>query len=193
MMMPVVLGDIKSVPAEYQDWHKVLEALFDTAKEHNGQVGYLTIDEKVVESGETHRRAGKHVDGVYNGECGGWGPVNTGGGWGVKGAGMYTISSHAGCKAWNQSFEGWPGRDGECDHLANQCSDANAEIFEPHRAYWVDGMCVHESLRQVANVFRTFMRLSMPSCAPWFDGYTVNPLGVLPTGPILPRRQYMDA
>jgi hypothetical protein len=53
-------------------------------------------------------------------------------------------------------------------------------------------MCVHESVPVATDTERTFVRLSMPSTAPWFEGYTVNPKGILPTGPILPRRTFMD-
>lgn len=227
MMMPIVLGDIKSVPDEYKQWHEALTALFDTAKQHNGLVGYLTIDEKRVDAGATHRRAGLHVDGVFVPEDvrqairkevadeiaaatrplppsvmgsgifsgGGWGGSNSGsnsGGWGAPGTGMLTVASHVGCRAWNQEFEGSPGYDGECDHLKPQCRPENEVVFGAGEVFWLDGLCVHESIPQPTPVFRQFLRLSMPSCAPWFEGYTVNPLGVLPTGPVLPRRVFMD-
>lgn len=52
---------------------------------------------------------------------------------------------------------------------------------------------IHESIPQTQFVNRQFVRLSMPSTAPWFKGYAPNPVGVAPTGPILPRRQFMDA
>jgi hypothetical protein len=188
MMMPLVLGDLDSVPpmlAGYCDTLAMLFALMET--KHVGNVGYLTVDEKIVKRGTTHRRAGLHVDGVFEGRCGGWG----GGGWGSVGNGMLTTSSHVGCRAWNQEFDGYPGNDGECDHLASQLRDAGT-IFEPRGVYWVDGLCVHESMPLPVDTNRQFVRLSMPSKAPWFQGYTVNPLGVKPTGDILPPRPYME-
>lgn len=33
---------------------------------------------------------------------------------------------------------------------------------------------------------RTFVRLSMPNDAPWYNGYTKNPKGIKPTGVIIP-------
>lgn len=54
----------------------------------------------------------------------------------------------------------------------------------------VDGLCVHESVEQKEDCERIFVRLSMPSAAPWFEGYTKNPLGILPTGKILPKREF---
>jgi hypothetical protein len=35
---------------------------------------------------------------------------------------------------------------------------------------------------------RSLVRLSMPSDCPWYEGYTRNPLGVEPTGPVHPAR-----
>lgn len=189
MMMPIVLGKIDSLPAHLEQYKPALRDLFEKCKQHHGQIGYLTIDEKDLKAGETHRRAGKHVDGVHEGSCGGWG--GGGGGWGSKGNGMLTVSNVPGCRAWNQTFDGEIGQDGECDKLAAQCEEGT--LFQANTVYWVDGLCVHESVPMERDTQRTFLRLSMPSRAPWFEGYTENPLGIKPTGPILPPRKYMAA
>lgn len=190
MMMPLIIGDLNSIPELLGHYKETLSQLFKLADpKHLGKVGYITIDEKVVPAGKTHRRSGLHVDGVYDGKCGGWGG---GGGWGSVGNGMITVSSVAGCKAYLQEFDGELGKDGECDKISAQCDESKAVIFQPNQAYWVDGLCVHESLPQVKETERQFVRLSMPSNAPWFEGYTENPNGVKPTGPILaPRTKYM--
>lgn len=192
MMMPIILGDLSSIPNTLGRYRKTLRLLFGRACDHLGKVGYITIDEKLVKAGQTHRRAGLHVDGVYNGSVGAWGG-DGGGGWGAPGTGMLTVSNIAGCKAYKQTFQGMPGPDGECDHLKAQCDETKAVIFKPGHIYWVDGLCVHESMPMTQDVERQFVRLSMPSTAPWFQGYTENPLGVKPTGPILAPRKYMAA
>ena len=189
MMLPVIIGDETSLPEMLGEWKVTFHALSNMAPQHKGAVGYLTLDEKIVKPETTHRRAGKHVDGVFRGSVGGWGG---GGGWGSVGNGMLTVSSHPGCRAWNQTFIGKPGYEGECDHLADQCN-GEGTLFGAGEVYWVDGLCVHESIPMVEETARQFVRLSMPSKAPWFEGYTANPLGVMPTGPILPRRQFMEA
>ena len=186
MMLPLVLGDLSSVPPNLSAWKETLSRLFDMGG-HVGEVGYLTIDEKQVKAGATHRRAGAHVDGIYQGKAGPWG----GGGWGSAGNGMLTVSSVAGCRAWAGQFSGWPGFEGECDHLLEQAEGET--VFDAGEVYWVDGLCVHESLPMQADTPRQFVRLSLPSNAPWFEGYTENPLGVMPTGAILPRRTFMDS
>lgn len=188
MMMPLILGDLNSIPESLAHYKSTLSELFHLMDQnHKGKIGYLTIDEKFIKKGDTHRRSGLHVDGVFNDSCGGWGG---GGGWGSVGNGMITVASEQGCKAYNQALEGVIGEDGECDLLKDKLKEENATIFKKNTAYWVDGLCVHESIQQEKDVNRTFLRLSMPSKAPWFKGYTKNPLGIKPTGKILDMREY---
>ncbi len=200
MMMPIMLGDTNSIPSFLDGWKPALESMFEM-QDHNEKVGYLTIDEKIVAAGSTHRRAGKHVDGIYKNAAGGWG--GGGGGWGggieptpgldmQKSTGMLTVSSTSGCKAWKQIFNGWPDDEGSCDHLSSQCKEKESEIFSANTVYWVDALCVHESMEMERDTKRQFVRLSLPSTAPWFEGYTENPLGILPTGDILERRDFMS-
>lgn len=183
-MMPVVLGDLRGVPDHY---HGVVKELYDvTERRHIGQIGYLTIDEQELAAGATLRRSGLHVDGYYHGRSGAWGG---GGSWGSAGNGMLTLSSTNHCRAYLGVVDGTPGPEGECDHLTMPNA---GEIFEAGHVYWVDGACVHESMPVVEQTKRQFVRLSMPSNGPWFDGYTKNPSGVLPSAEILPARsQFM--
>lgn len=188
MMMPVILGDLNSIPSSLDNWISALQQLFRFAY-HAGEVGYLTIDEKFVKQGETQRRPGMHVDG--SGGWGGGGGGSWGGGSGNKSTGCIVIASPAGCRVWEQKFLGQPGPNGECDHLKDQCGDPIS--LRAGIAYWLDGLCVHESLPMPVDTKRQFVRLSLPSNAPWYEGYTENPLGVKPTGQILPRRDaFMD-
>lgn len=185
MMMPVILGDFRGIPAQYSE---VIRNLYGvTESRHFGSIGYLTIDERQLTPGETLRRSGLHVDGYYHGRCGAWGG---GGGWGSVGNGMLTISSTAHCRAYLGMIEGEPGPEGECGHLVMPNA---GELFEAGHVYWVDGACVHESLPVQEETKRQFVRLSMPSNGPWFEGYTKNPEGVLPSAEILPARsQFMN-
>lgn len=184
MMMPVKLGRPDGIPENY---HALLSELYSmTESRFIGFIGYLTIDEQHLGPGQTLRRGGLHVDGFYHGRCGAWGG---GGPWGSVGNGMLTISSTPHCKAYLGVFDGEPLAEGECDHLT---LPNEGEIFEAGQVYWVDGACVHESLPVTEKTARQFVRLSMPSNGPWFDGYTENPAGILPSNEILPRRSFMD-
>jgi hypothetical protein len=186
MMLPIVIGDAFSIPDVITHYSDLLSNFACMAQSHIGKVGYLTVDEKIVQPNQTHRRAGMHVDG---GEGRGWG----GGGrpWASNATGMLTVSSHPGCRVWAQDFTGEVGDEGSCDHLRNELLSEGI-VLGAGDVYWMDGMCVHESIPQPVTVRRQFIRLSLPSTAPWYEGYTENPLGVMPTGPILPRRKFMD-
>ena len=184
MMMPVVLGDTRGVPEQYEGFVAKLYGM--TEMRHQGEIGYLTISEKFLATGETLRRPGLHVDGYFEGKCGGWG--GGGGGWGSVGNGMLTVSNTPHCRAYLGEFEGEPGPDGECDHIRVK----GGLTFESFRVYWVDGACIHQSMPVAEETARQFVRLSMPSSGPWFEGYTVNPCGVLPSADVLPRRSQMD-
>jgi hypothetical protein len=189
MMLPFVIGERHSLPDFISHYRWIAHQLFSMINpDHLGKVGYLTIDEKIVESGKTHRRSGLHVDG---GPGRGWGG-GPGGAWASKASGMLTVSSHTGCRVWGQEFDGEVGEEGSCEHLVDQLQ-SQGTVLGPGEVYWLDGLCVHESLAQSERVNRQFVRLSLPSSEPWYEGYTENPLGVLPTGPILPRRKFMDS
>lgn len=180
MMMPVVLGSKVGIPKHYQ---ALVSRLYEAVEiQHLGQTGYLTIDEQYLQPGETLRRTGLHVDGYYHGKCGAWGG---GGAWGSVGTGMLTVSSTPHCRAYLGVIDGEPGSEGECSHLT---IPNEGTLFEANRIYWVDGACVHESLPVEKPIHRQFVRLSMPSNGPWFEGYTKNPEGILPSGEILPAR-----
>ena len=180
MMMPVILGDLKGVPKNY---HELVTSLYGVVEaRHLGSVGYLTIDERQLQAGDTLRRSGLHVDGYYHGKCGAWGG---GGGWGSVGNGMLTVSSTPHCRAYLGVIEGAPGPEGECYHLS---MPNEGEVFEAGQVYWLDGACVHESVPVETTTKRQFVRLSLPSNGPWFEGYTPNPEGVLPSNEILPER-----
>lgn len=186
MMMPFKLDDIeKSISDFLDEWIPALTQLRDMSDIKSG-VAYLTIDELFVEAGKTHRRPGLHVDGIGpTGDLGGWGGPPPGG-WGAKG--MLLVASHVGCVAYNQEFIGWPEANGDCSKLIDQCNPENEIVLEPNVVYSFSGMTVHKPLIFENSIKRQFLRLSMPSDAPWFEGYTQNPMGVLPTGKILPPR-----
>ena len=180
-MMPVEMGNLKSLPPSLSHWAGAVKFMFALAIKHPG-IGYLTIDEREVPAGQCHRRPGLHVDGM-----GAWG--KGGGGWGVNG--MLTVSNVAACAAWNQKFEGEPltgefndEDEGNCEHLRSQCREDCRFVLKPNWLYWCSGMCVHESLPLEWNARRTFVRLSMPSDAEWPSNCTPNPLGIKPGGPI---------
>ena len=168
MMMPFHLHDVAgTLPNELARWRDFVGALVGRGQARRG-TAYLTLDEAAV----------------ARGEAGGWG--GGGGGWGSKG--MLMASTREGCAAWDQAFEGWPGPDGDCAHLVDQLRDDACVVLRPGVVYSCGPMTVHQALPMGEDCHRSFARVSMPSGAPWYEGYTENPTGVRPTGPIHPRR-----
>jgi hypothetical protein len=187
MMMPFYPADpVKSLPPRLRAYGELIEYVVDRPPPG---VGYLTIDEAELRRGETHRRPGLHVDGVgEDGQDAG----AYGGGGGYAAHGMVLMANVLGCVGWAQEFHGAPGLDGDCAHLAEQCRMEDAIFFEPLRAYWCGPLAVHQAVPVQQDCRRQFMRVSMPSKAPWHEGYTPNPLGVKPAGPTLPARPGMN-
>lgn len=189
MMQPFRLDRVAWSLPNLRPWVDTICSLLSRLDELVTGVGYLTIDEAEVAAGETHRRPGLHVDGVGpDGDVGGWG----GGGGAWSSCGMIVAASHDGCQAWRQNFEGSPGRDGDCSHLASQLEDDALVRMCGGRAYWCSPLMVHASLALTQTTRRQFMRISMPSTAPWYEGYTLSPVGVMPTGPVHARRAGMS-
>lgn len=198
-MLPFVFDDVRrSLPPEVSQYADLVERLTRNA---TSGVGYLTVDEAYVTAGESHRRPGKHVDGLsspyggapYGGSherpwyaaYGGL-PMPTP----HAATGMVLISSVYGCRGWSQDVEGIPGAHGACDHLT---VDDRARVdMRPGVAYWCNSMAVHESVPQRASGVRQFVRISTPNDAPIAEGETKNRLGVVPNVPVLPRRRFLD-
>ena len=182
LMMPVCLDDLSgTLPPALYAWLPLMRSMRAAGPCRSG-TAYLTIDEREVAEGGTHRRPGLHVDGWADDGGGSWG----GGGWGGREAGMLVVASHTGSVVYPQRFEGVPRQYGDCEHLREQCRSA-----PPLRAgvvYRLQGMTVHEAIPVHTDARRQFVRLSMPSRAGWPCSNTPNPLGVPPSGPILPAR-----
>jgi len=177
-MMPFLMeAPEDSLPAGLGAWRKTIASICAQSTVRAG-VGYVTIDEAIVPAGETHRRPGLHVDGA-----GSWG-----GGGGYAANGMFQLVNIPGCRAWRQVFEGAPGPDGDCEHLRAQLRGECEMKLWAGVLWWCSPMAVHEALPMLFAAPRQFLRVSMPSSAPWHSDCTPNPLGVQPGGPIVGPR-----
>ena len=145
VMLPIVMNDIGLLPDFLSKWRGTIGKLVALSNCKSG-VGLLTIDEKLVQPGKVHHRAGLHVDE----NC------NSGGS-----RGMLTVSSHVGCRAFYQPFIGYPDDDGECEHLRDQC--IKGVNLQPGVVYWLDNLCVHESLPMKVPTLMQFVGLVMPT------------------------------
>lgn len=190
MMMPFHAHDVDgSLPDSLAAYKPLLRAMIARAPDHvifpEDATAYLTIDEMELNAGVIQRKSGLHVDGMLQGElAGAWG--GGGGGWGSCGNGMLLASNTDDlCKMWTGAFDGVPVSDGDCEHLRGQLDNAECYSFQAGDVIWADGLMVHESFPATSAVKRQFVRVSLPNNAPWFAGYTENPLGIKPCGPII--------
>jgi hypothetical protein len=129
-MMPLDFANPHLIPESLQHYLPTIQKLIDMSDYKSG-IGYITIDEKFVKAGTSHRRPGIHVDDYSWGGGSGGGTV-----WGSRG--MLLVSNVIGCKAWSQNVVGRPGKDGDCSHLAPQLKEENSILLEPNHVYWLD-------------------------------------------------------
>lgn len=190
MMMPFEVSDVSSLPTAIAPWRPVVSELIGRCNPGASGVGYITIDEAVVAPGEMHRRPGLHVDGGIdpNGVKRGWGGPPPGV-WGA--GGMVVAASVLGSVGWAQDFDGEPGQEGDCEHLRDQLNPDCEVPLVANTAFHLAALAVHEVVPSSGP--RQFLRISFPNDAPWYEGYTENPLGIKPAGPILPpRHEFMS-
>jgi len=164
-----------SLPKGYERWNTTLKEMVVASPKQTGKA-YITIDEKIVKAGKSHRRGGPHTDGNY---LFGWG--GGGGGWltGEDGrllpreqheeqycsekGGMLMVSSYEACKGWNGDYEGQPNQGGDCSHL--DLSKMNNFNLKSNTLYWGNSTFIHESLPLEEDVKRQLVRITLPADA----------------------------
>lgn len=163
----------RQLPAAFSRWEDTVSILLDRAQVKEGIV-YLTIDEKELTPGKSHRRGGAHVDGVWIPEMsahGRPGHVVRVGGWEAptgrwkeasNGGGLVLLSSVEGCKAWAGEFEGEPGVGGDLEHIRGQLDASAATPLRAGNAYLLNVWGVHESVPVTRLVQRSLVRLTLP-------------------------------
>lgn len=152
-------------PAGYEDYWWPVINLVRAAGLEKGTV-HMTVDEKVLLPGGTHRRPGPHVDGCFMPTQQAWG--HGGGGWkhncnNVEAAypgrmPVIVAASVQGCRVWKGEFDTEPKEDGDLSHL----SLGEGEILLPNRGYLLSPDCVHESMPMLTETPRTFLRIALP-------------------------------
>lgn len=163
----------RELPAGYGRWQETVSAMLDQVPMNEGIV-YLTIDEKELTPGNSHRRGGAHIDGVWIPSisahsdpgrhvirAGRW---DTGPGWirASNGGGLVLLSNAEGCKAWSGTFNGVPGEGGDLEHIRDQLDETEATVLVRNNAYLLNVWGVHESIPVNAPVQRSLVRLTLP-------------------------------
>lgn len=170
------------LPSGYERWYSTISEIISHSPKKTGKA-YLTIDEKIVNKGETHRRGGPHTDGNY---LFSWGNIDPnpgqpqpGSGWltGEDGrflpreqheqqycsekGGMLIVSSYESCKGWNGKYDGQPNQGGDCSHL--NLSEMETFILKTNTLYWGNSTFIHESLPVKEDVKRQLVRITLPA------------------------------
>lgn len=157
------------MPPGYEDFLEPVIALIAAAGAHKGEA-HLTVDEKIIKAGNSQRRPKPHVDGCFRVTPQGahWGG---GGGWlhycndvGATQVGRMPVivaASVPGCRAWQGTFLGRPGADGDLSHIADQLGAG--EVLPANVGYLLSPDCVHESMTFDQDTERTFIRIALPA------------------------------
>lgn len=150
----------------YEDY---LETVVKLCKAAGATLGtaYMTVDEKVIQKGNTQRRPKPHVDGCFIPKKNSWGH-DGGNGWlhncndiGIGPIGRMAIivaSSIQGCMAWKGEFDAEPKSDGDLSHLELPEGD----LLLSNVGYLLSPDCVHESLPMAKTIQRSFLRIALP-------------------------------
>jgi len=125
-------------------------------------VVYLTIDEKELTLGKTHRRGGAHVDGVWVPEMKAHAEPGRHVIRAVDGGGLVLLSNIQGCKAWAGDFHGEPGEGGDLESIRGQLDAAPSILLAPQNAYCLNAWGIHESIPVAASVQRSLVRITLP-------------------------------
>lgn len=168
-MMPIIFGDVQTIPEELHSYNEII----NKCNFEKGSIAYLSIHESFVKEGETQRRPGVHTEATSRL---GWG----GGNWGGTHKGLYMASTDGRCRIWNTLC--WS----DDLHGAINAPDAPNEIMEESVLYWLTDRTPHEALPSLRSGWRQWFRLVSNEIGGWWRMHsTLNPLGVLPTCPII--------
>ena len=199
-MMPFVMGrNFKEtkLPKKLKSyWESVIQHCI--VDNEVGNIGYLTIDERFVDEGLSHRRPGIHTEspgvtmlkdsrGIVKPIYLPWGGGQFFGSLELEG-GIYMASNvENSCRVWQCQIQqpevdslDIVGKHGDVEHLREFLPE-NSEVMTANTLYWITDRTPHESLPLPNGTYRQFFRLVTSLVAVWFkDHSTENPNGVVP-------------
>lgn len=184
LMMPYIQGRPESVPDELRAGY---EDILSSLVFEDGQIGWLTIDESMVEAGNPHRghRAehGRALHTEVNNESR-WGG-GSGGGWGTRGQSpvylrretrIMVASSIGGTTAVWDAEQVDTTDDGDIGHLAHLYPMEDAKILAAGEVVEFGIFTPHESLPVAQSQERQFIRIIGQGVSGREPYFTINPL-----------------
>lgn len=196
-MLPFILGEISSLPANLQCYYAMIDACPFNREEgaELGKVAYLTVQENYVDANQSQRRGGLHIEspGVFSDDprASSFAPAMEhpwGMGMFVESdkyeGGIYFASNQSDTtEVWDalvdRSVPGIVDKGGGCEHLRNWIGEGTK--LEANELIWMTDRTPHEALPQKSSGHRQFFRLVMPCISHWYaDHSTPNPNVHLP-------------
>ena len=210
-MMPIKLHDLSTLPENCQRYKDLILKCIKSmpSQQQPDRIAYLTIDERMVAPGSSHRRLGLHVEspgimpsipsdshtdssvasalfsGIYvPGAEHGWG-----GGLMMREetilGGIFMASNVTGsCAVWNCRIRDQSGdiigSHGNIERLRRLLGPP-AKLLESGELVWMTDKTPHESVPLPLGAHRQYFRLVVGDVSVWYaDHSTPNPLGIVP-------------
>jgi hypothetical protein len=188
-MMPFIFGDHNTLPEECKRYKPQINICISHCMSEHGNVCYLTIDERFVKAGDSHRRGGLHVDtiGLKNGHGTYFSdPFQWGGAFGGLFIGS-NIENSTMVYNYYISDDKIIGPLGSIEHLrstleskSNESLDRKIKL-EKDQIAWITDRTPHESLPVEKDCFRQFFRIVTSDLTLWYSKHcTPSPFGILP-------------
>lgn len=148
------------LPAAYRDYQPTVDQMLRHV-DTTGVPVFVTIDERELAAGETHRRPGAHIDGVWNEE------MQTHGRQGghimefpdARAGTVLLAASDLGCVGYPGEFATEAGHGGDMEHVRHLLGTGEALVA--HKVYVLNQCGVHESVPVTQACKRTLIRVSV--------------------------------
>lgn len=161
----------RNVPRHLEKWQPTIDSML--AKVVGEGDIFVTIDQRLVPAGDTHRVGGVHVDGYWmeglscNGAGGRWKqpshPRHLP--WAGEEESLFLLSDVSGCVVYEGEWEGTPNEKGGCEHI--DLSSLEKKILLPNVIYAGDtGSMLHEGTKFEIDTYRTLVRLNVKGWLP---------------------------
>ena len=167
----------KGLPEHLTRFQNTIDGMLeniDTIVDGVSQPIFITVDEKVIKSGDSHRRGGVHIDGYWDetlkshrGSGGhkmfaGWGTSN----WKTNDFSLpesiVLASSVSASKGWVGEYANDVGEKGDCTHL--DLTSLKSFMLQPNKVYRGNVTFLHESLPVDYDTERALIRLNIKNC-----------------------------
>jgi hypothetical protein len=185
-MMPFIQGDSSSLPDEYKSYSKIIDENYL----EKGEIGYLTIDESFVNSGESQRgynskgiNRNVHIEvGRYENKNR-WGGSGGGSSWGgrnqtlLEDDTMVLIANNISdtCRVWNNKELSYTD-DGDLSEYIDRYPEHTGMMLKSGEVAKISIFTPHECVSQKESGFRQFFRIVGKGVTGREEYFTVNPL-----------------